>query len=78
MNEMMANFQQSVLDVRSTTKGVGDGRYKISEGEVQGIVDQLAQMEGTDRTRAIDFVRKTDPELRSRLRAYQPIAPVQR
>lgn len=78
MNEMMANFQQSVRDVRSTTKGVGDGKRTISDGEVRGIVDQLAQMEGTDRTQAINFVRKTDPELRSLLRQYQPIAPAQR
>lgn len=78
MNELMANFQKSVLDARSTTEGVGDGRYELSKGEIEGIVDQLSQMTGPEQNEAIDFVRKTDPELRGYLRAYQPIAPAQR
>ncbi len=78
MNELMANFQQSALDARSTTKGVGDGRYEVSDQELEGLVGQLAQMTGPEQNEAIDHLRKTDPQLRALLRSYQPIAPAQR
>lgn len=79
MSDRLADFRQSLKDVRATTvQGIGDGKEAVSTTEMEGLVKQLSEMEEGERTDAINCLRKTDPELRSFLRAYQPIAPAQR